>query len=289
MESIEVPAPAKINLSLDIKGKLSDGYHEVEMIMQSIALSDFIKITIVDTGIEIETESENIPPGKNNLAYKAAEIFLKRTGIIKGVNIQINKEIPVAAGLAGGSTDAAAVLTGLNKLFGTNLKKNELYEMASDIGSDVSFCLFGGTALAYGRGEIIKTLPDIGIYNVLLIVPPVEVSTKEIYKEYDKIKPSANVPTDKLIKLIESDQEINWDEGWANVLEKVTIKRVDDIKRIKRKLNNFDILFQMMSGSGPAIFAIVKTKKKAYNIKKNWPWKKDRLFVTTTEMPQSYN
>ncbi|MFW5995941.1 MAG: 4-(cytidine 5'-diphospho)-2-C-methyl-D-erythritol kinase [Halanaerobiaceae bacterium] len=280
MKSIILGAPAKINLSLDITGLFDDGYHKVDMIMQSIGLQDVVRLRRLPEGIRLITDCEDIPDGKENLAWKAAALFQEELGIEEGVEIYIDKNIPVAAGLAGGSTDAAAVLRGMKRLFRSEVGWDDLHKLAARIGSDVPFCLRGGTARARGRGEVIAPLPDISRENLVLIVPRFEVSTAEIYRLYDKMDLSFSVPTDNLVKKIIEGREITWSEGWGNILEKVTGSLEKDIWRVKEKLQEFDPLFTMMSGSGPAVFSLVGSREMAEYIMEKWPYREDRIFIT---------
>ena len=181
-----VKAPAKINLSLDVLHKRSDGYHEVEMIMTTIDLADRVELTLLDEDkINILSHNRFVPDDQRNLAYQAAQLLKERFQMKKGVTITIEKNIPVAAGLAGGTSDAAATLRGFNKLWGLGLTLDELAEIGSEIGSDVSFCVYGGTALAKGRGEIITELPAPPTCWVILAKPFIGVSTAEVYRRLD--------------------------------------------------------------------------------------------------------
>lgn len=285
MEKIRIPAPAKINLSLDITGLRTDGFHELKMIMQSISLHDVVKIKKIPQGITVNTTHERLADDRDNLAYQAAELMLNTFNLRYGVDIFIEKKIPIAAGLAGGSTDAAAVLKGINELFELNLSNRKLRQLAAEIGSDVPFCLEGGTVLATGRGTEIKQLPDIESQQILIACPVVEISTAEIYDSYDKSKEKNNlpsIPTEKLVSLINSDKKIKWDEGWNNVLEPVTMNKCSQIKEIKNIFINKQVEFCLMSGSGPAVFAIVDEQRKLENIKRNWPRQNDLLYAVTT-------
>ncbi len=285
MEKIRVPAPAKINLSLAITGLREDGFHELEMIMQSISLHDIVKIKKVSQGIILNTNHEHLTDGRDNLAYKAAELMLNRFNLDGGLDIYIDKKIPIAAGLAGGSTDAAAVINGVNKLFRLNLNSRKLRELAAEIGSDVPFCIQGGTVLATGRGTKIKQLPDIKKQQIIIVCPMVKIDTAEIYDEYDKLKEKKDfpfIPTNKLLNLIKNNKKIKWNEGWNNVLEQVTINECSEIERIKNILRDKQVKFCLMSGSGPAVFAITDNKEKVNSIINNWPRKEDLLFAVST-------
>ena len=184
---VKVEANAKINLTLDILGVRPDGFHEVEMVMQSVGLSDQVGLEKQPEGISLWTDASEIPADETNLAWKAAHIFLDVYKIQSGVSIAVEKRIPIAAGLAGGSTDAAGVLIGMNRLFETRLSAKELCELGEKIGSDVPFCIKGGTMLATGRGEILRRLPDLPSLSVVLAKPPVSVSTAWAYKSYDML------------------------------------------------------------------------------------------------------
>ncbi|MFW6006944.1 MAG: 4-(cytidine 5'-diphospho)-2-C-methyl-D-erythritol kinase [bacterium] len=283
MDKIKLYAPAKINLSLDITGIKKNGYHELEMIMQSISLYDIIIIEKKLQGINLEVNHRSLSTGKDNLVYQAAETLLKETKSKKGVNIYLDKNIPVAAGLGGGSSDAAAVLKGINRLYNINYSKKKLKKMGKRIGTDVPFFIDGGTALATGMGEEITQLPDIFSQKILLINPDIQVKTKNIYREYDNIKPEVKIPTFSLVDIIKNKKEIHWDEGWNNILEPVTNDMTKDIAEIKRVLKEkYNIKFCLMTGSGPTVFAIIDNWKIAREILTSWPRKKDKIFLTAT-------
>lgn len=279
MDKLLLPAPAKINLSLDILGILDDGYHQLEMIMQSISLHDMISLEkrVDDKGnsdIKLTCSDERLPQGEGNLAFQAAELFIEKTGVSAGVKINIEKNIPLAAGLAGGSTDAAAVLKGLNKLYETELTTKQLRSLGSKIGTDVPFCIEGGAVFATERGDKLRQLPDIEKAHLVLVKPPVEVSTPEIYAKYDQYQPELNIPTIRLVEMI-NEKNIDWSAGWANVLEPVTEKIVSDVKTIKKRLARFPTRHVLMSGSGPSVYAVVENKDKAKYIVDNWPRSED--------------
>lgn len=288
MKEIKIPAPAKINLALDIQDKRPDGYHNVEMIMQSIGLADVITIKKSDEGIKVTTSNDRLSGGKSNLAYQAAELILSETGVKSGVEIDIKKNIPLSAGLAGGSTDAAAVLKGINKLYQSGLTQVQLANLAARIGSDVPFCLRGGTAYAHGRGELIKQLPDIKKIYLVLVKPPVSVSTARIYQEYDRILPERKSSIDKFHVLLKEGKDIKWNEGWYNILEPVTTTIVPDIIKIKNLLLKKGAIFSLMSGSGPTVFGIVDSWDLAVNIARSWPRSKD-FIIPTYSTRQDFN
>ena len=283
MKELTINAYAKINLFLDIKNRREDGYHNLEMVMQTIALHDTITLYKIEKGIEIETNHKKLPTGEDNLAYKAAQEIIKKVNLDEGVKIFIDKKIPIAAGLAGGSTDAAAVIKGMNKLFELNLDKEELHSIAFNIGSDVPFCLEGGTAFATKRGEKLRYLNPLKKHNVLLIKPPEIVSTKKVYTLYDEYNIDRKIPVKKLIQIIENNKKMRIEDGWVNVLEPVTKELVSDVKVIKEKLISQGLKFTMMTGSGPTVFSIFEDKDidLAKNVIKNWPRAND--FITLTE------
>jgi len=282
MKKIKLSAPAKINLSLDVIGLRSDGFHEVQMIMQSINLCDSVKIKKQTAGIALKIKGACLPQDEGNIAYRAAQLFLEKTGISSGVEIKIKKNIPVAAGLAGGSSDAAAVLWGLNKLFAVELSPEELHKMALALGCDVVFCLTGGTAFVYGIGEKIELLPDIKKQQILIVNPGFKVSTAEVYKEYDRLKPELEIPTTRLVEILRKKKKITWEEGWQNVLEVVTGELFSDIRRIKKELQKYRIDFCLMSGSGPTVYAVVPDAAAGKKIIASWPYKNDFLYLTST-------
>jgi len=283
MEQLSIKAYAKINLFLNIKGIRDDGYHELEMVMQSINLYDNIKISSRKKGINIETNSDEIPTGKDNLAYKAAQRVIDESNFSKGVNIFIDKNIPVAAGLAGGSTDAAAVIKGMNKYFNLDLEKDKLHDIASQVGSDVPFCLKPGTAFATGRGDKLEYLNSLKSYKVILVKPPVMVSTKKIYEMYDKSNYNIEIPIKKLLSNIKKRNSLNIKDGWANVLEPVTKNIVKEVETIENILKNKGFDFTLMTGSGPTVFSLVEKSKKELIEKTVQNWQRKQDFITHTE------
>ncbi|MDZ7671614.1 MAG: 4-(cytidine 5'-diphospho)-2-C-methyl-D-erythritol kinase [Halanaerobiales bacterium] len=283
MNQLTVKAYAKINLFLDIKNLREDGYHNLEMVMQSISLHDTITLYKKDNGIKIETNHSKLTNGEENLAYKAAQAVINRTKLAQGIKIFIDKKIPIAAGLAGGSTDAAAVINGMNKLYDLNLGEKEIHNIAFEIGSDVPFCLKGGTAFATKRGEKLRYLRPLKKHKVLLVKPPEMVSTKKVYNLYDEYNISKDIPVKKLLDIINNNKELNIEDGWANVLELITKRLVPDVKIIKDKLLDQGFKFTMMTGSGPTVFSLLDKKDidLAYNVINNWPRTDD--FITLTE------
>lgn len=251
-------APAKINLALDVLFKRPDGYHEVEMIMTTVDLADRIELKeIKGNHIQILSHNRFVPDDHRNLAYQAAFILKERFGINKGVSITIEKNIPVAAGLAGGSSDAAATLRGLNRLWKLGLSMDELAEIGAEIGSDVSFCVYGGTALARGRGEKITHLPAPPKCWVILAKPTIGVSTADIYKRLQTSKMEhPDVPG--MITAIMENNYHDVCQGLGNVLEQVTLQLYPEVANIKDQMKTFGADSVLMSGSGPTVFGLVE-------------------------------
>jgi 4-diphosphocytidyl-2-C-methyl-D-erythritol kinase len=261
-----VKAPAKINLSLDVLHKRPDGYHEVEMIMTTIDLADRIELTLLNEDrIKIVSHNRFVPDDQRNLAYQAALLLKERFHIKQGVIIAIDKTIPVAAGLAGGSSDAAATLRGLNKLWSLGLTLDELAEIGSEIGSDVSFCVYGGTALAKGRGEIITELPSPPTCWVILAKPFIGVSTAEVYRRLD-LKNVNHPNIYEMIKGIKEDDYEKVCHNVGNVLEEVTLPLHPEVAQIKEQMKRFGADAVLMSGSGPTVFGIVQHDSRMHRI-----------------------
>lgn len=253
-----VKAPAKINLSLDVLHKRDDGYHEVEMIMTTIDLADRLEFSLLESNeIIISSHNRYVPDDQRNLAYQAAKLLQERFDVKKGVEIKIEKNIPVAAGLAGGSSDAAATLRGLNKLWSLGLSIEELAELGAEIGSDVSFCVFGGTALARGRGEHIQQLPAPPTCWVILAKPFIGVSTADIYRRID-IDHINHPDTNKMKQALEKGSFKDVCDNLANVLEDVTLKLYPEVAQIKEQMKRFGADAVLMSGSGPTVFGFVQ-------------------------------
>ena len=264
-EKIIETAYAKINLGLRILGKRSDGYHEVSMIMQSIGLSDEVIIT-EGNGIEISTNIEGLSCGKDNLAYKAAALLAERYNIVPNVHIILNKKIFMAAGLAGGSSDAAAVLRGLNRYWNLNLYDDRLEALAAELGSDVPFCINGGSAIAKGRGEIILPLPDMPENLVVLAKPKnLDISTAWVYKNYNPQRVINNPGIWQIAENITHGARAMM-PYMGNALETVTIPAHPQIALIKTAMLKAGAYFAMMSGSGPTVFAFADNKEIAEKI-----------------------
>jgi 4-diphosphocytidyl-2-C-methyl-D-erythritol kinase len=260
-------ASAKINLSLDVLHKREDGYHEVEMIMTMVDLADRIEIQeLSEDKIIISSQSGYIPLDEKNLAFQAARLLKNRCQVRQGVHIHLDKNIPVAAGLAGGSSDAAATLRGLNRLWRLGLPVEELQSLGAILGSDVPFCVTGGTALATGRGELLKVIEPPPQCWVILAKPPINVSTSDIYSKL-KAKQIKSHPS--TLALIEAIRTKNLDmlcQSMGNVLEEVTLELYPIVRQLKQCMQNLGAEGVLMSGSGPTVFGIVSKEAKARRI-----------------------
>lgn len=283
MEFYELEARAKINLTLDVLGKRPDGYHEVEMIMQTIELSDLVSLEQTAEGITVKTDHPLLAGGESNIAHKAACLLVEKFGVKKGIKIHITKRIPVAAGLAGGSTDAAAVLLGLNRIWSLGLSLTELTELGAQIGSDVPFCLIGGTALAQGRGEILTVLPEVPEMWLVLVKPALEVSTAEIYRNYDPAKVERHPLTQEAVRAIFDRNTAGLLKNLANVLETVTLPRYPEVSLVKETMSAAGISSVLMSGSGPTVFGIVESRDIARQRADVLRQKLPGMFVTVTK------
>lgn len=275
-------AYAKINISLDVVGKREDNYHLLRMIMQNIDVYDEISIKKISEGIIIKCNKLFVPTDERNLAYKAAKLFMDTYNINSGVLINIKKNIPVSAGLAGGSTDCATVLKIMNKIFNINASEKELMELGVKLGADVPYCIVGGTALCEGIGEKLTELKPFRDKIIILVKPPFGVSTKEVYKAFDLSKVRVHPNTEELIKAMEND-DINYvANNMKNLLENVTLRDYREISEIKKTMNKCGAIGSMMSGSGPSVFAIfddmLKAQKCYEKMKKSY---KD-VFITRT-------
>ena len=260
---VQVEANAKINLTLDIIGKRTDGYHEVEMVMQSVGLSDTVRLERQESGFSLRMNVPELPTDETNLAWKAARLFSDVYKIQGGICIEIEKRIPIAAGLAGGSADAAGVLIGMNRLLGTGLSAKELCVLGEQLGSDVPFCIEGGTMLATGRGEILRRLPDLPSLFVVLVKPPVSVSTAWAYKTYDEAGEGYHPDTKAMIAAISEGDVMGVAGGLSNVLESVTLKEHTVIETYRHILTENGAMASLMSGSGPTVFALARTRADA--------------------------
>ena len=280
---MKIKAYAKINISLDIVGKREcDGYHLLRMIMQNIDLYDEIEVEKQECGIILECNKSYVPVDNRNLAYKAAEIFKERYDIVDGVKINIEKNIPVSAGLAGGSTDAAAVLKVMNKLFNVNATEEELMELGLKLGADIPYCIHGGTALCEGIGEIITPIKPFRDKIVVLVKPAFGVSTKEVYKNFNLEKVKQHPKTAEIINAIENDDLNFVASNMKNLLENVTLRKHKILIKIKEEMNACGAINSMMSGSGPTVFAFFDDMLKAQRCFEKMKKKYSDVFITRT-------
>lgn len=268
MDNISLKALAKINLGLDVVRRREDGYHEVRMIMQTIHLFDRLNIAKTqEPGISIKTNLSFLPVNENNLVYKAGKLLMDEFDIKEGLSVDLSKRIPVAAGMAGGSTDAAAMMYGINRLFGLGLSKKELMERGVKIGADVPYCIMRGTALAENIGEELTELPAMVKCPVLIAKPQISVSTKFVYQNLKLDKNTVHPDIDNLIAKIEAGDLEGIAAGMGNVLETVTIPEYPIIAEIKEQMLKSGAINSMMSGSGPTVFGLFQdqeTARKAY-------------------------
>ncbi|MBU2702135.1 4-diphosphocytidyl-2-C-methyl-D-erythritol kinase [Sporomusaceae bacterium BoRhaA] len=260
-------AYAKINLALDVLYKRCDGYHEVKMVMQSIDLYDTVTLTKKKQGIELVTDRKELPVGASNLAYQAAQLFQETYSISTGVSMILHKKIPMSAGLAGGSADAAAVLKGMNELFELHLSLAELSKLGAQLGSDVPFCLAGGTQLATGRGEQLVELPALPSCYVVLAKPAMDVSTAWVYGHYEPRNVMSHPDIPSLVAALEKQDLSGVIACCGNVLEAVTFSAHPSLVQLKEKMAGFGMLTSLMSGSGPTIFALTSTQETAQALK----------------------
>lgn len=286
MRSYTLIAPAKINLYLEILGMRPDGYHELAMIMQSIELADYIEINANGTdNIRLHCQHPEVPLDSTNIAYRAAKLMAEQFpdafAKFGGIDIEIDKRIPVAAGLAGGSTNAAAILIGLDLMWKLGLTQSELQELAALLGSDVPFCIAGGTAIATGRGEILSPLPDLNnLYVVLAKYRSLGVSTVWAYQTYrEKFgntyacdtstmqERSTKLNSGALVSAIAHKDSIKIGQSLYNDLERVVLPAHPQVEQLRQAFQNQNILGTMMSGSGPSVFALVESDAQAQQVK----------------------
>ncbi len=264
MQYIELKALAKINLGLDVLGRRENGYHDVRMVMQTIYLCDDVKIERTkNQKVSIESNLYYLPSNENNIAYKAASMLREEFHLTDGVHITLKKRIPVAAGLAGGSANAAAVLFGMNRLFDLKLTQEELMERGVKLGADVPYCIMRGTVLAEGIGEELTTLAPMPKCYVLIAKPGINVSTKVVYEKLDSCEVIEHPDIDGIISGLEAGSLEEVTACMGNVLEQVTIADYPVIEEIKNAMKSCGAINAMMSGSGPTVFGIFKRKQDA--------------------------
>jgi len=281
MKKVVNKAFAKINLSLDVLGKLENGYHEVQMVMQTVSVFDLVTVAKIKSGIELSTNLPYLPIDSNNIAYRAAEEFFEYTGIKAGVSIDISTRIPVGAGLAGGSSNASAVLKAMNKLFETNLSLKELCKIGVKLGADVPYCILGGTRLAEGIGEKLSPLPKLPKCSIVLVKPSFSISTKAVYEKIDSYSDYKRPDTKKLIEGLHSSDMEMITSAMGNVLEEVSLSEHPILGKVKEELVNLGAICAQMSGSGPTVFGIFKNYDDARNAKKELWGKYKTVYICT--------
>ena len=284
MDSIRLKARAKINLGLDVLGVREDGSHEVRMVMQTVGLYDRLIINrIPQDDIIIKSNLNFLPVNENNLIYKAAKLLKEECGYTGGVEIDLNKFIPVAAGMAGGSTDAASTIFGINRLFNLGLTQADMMELGLRLGADVPYCIMRGTALAEGIGEKLTRLEPMPHCWLLVAKPPVNVSTKLVYDSLDMSEVNNHPDIDGIIDAIKSQDVGLIASRMGNVLEQVTIPLYPIIDTIKQDMLNNGAINAMMSGSGPTVFGIFPDEETALRCQAYLKEKKDARQVYITE------
>ena len=257
MDSIRLKARAKINLGLDVLGKREDGYHEVRMVMQTIGIYDRLILTkIPEEEIRITSNLAFLPVNENNLIYKAIKLLKDEYHFPGGVSVDLNKFIPVAAGMAGGSTDAASTMFGVNRLFGLNLSMGKMMELGVRLGADVPYCVMRGTALAEGIGEKLTRITPVPHMWILIAKPQINVSTRLVYEQLDMGGIQKHPDIDGIIRAIEAQDVVRIAQSMGNVLENVTVPLYPVIETIKQDMLSHGAINAMMSGSGPTVFGI---------------------------------
>ena len=266
IKQLSLKAYGKINLGLDVLRRREDGYHDVRMIMQTVGIFDRVDlIWKEEPGIQVETNLYYLPTNENNLVYKAAKLLMDEFQVQEGLLIRLRKFIPVAAGMAGGSSDAAAVLFGVNKMFRLGLTTEELMERGVKIGADVPYCILRGTALSEGIGEVLTSLSPVPQCQVLVAKPGINVSTKFVYENLhaNDLRPEQHPDIDGMIRAIKAQDLQGIADKLGNVLETVTVKEYPVIQEIKDKMLEFGAIGSLMSGSGPTVFGLFTNPKAA--------------------------
>lgn len=263
MNEYQIKAYAKINLGLDVVRRLENGYHEVKMVMQTVGIYDVLELKRIPEGIVVTTDAGELPTDENNLVYKAAKLMQERYEIREGISIHLEKHIPIAAGMAGGSTDAAATMKGISRLFGLDCTPEELMALGVKIGADVPYCVMGGTALAEGIGEKLTALPSAPECWVLVAKPDINVSTKYVYEHLDAAGVEKHPDIDGMVEAIKAGSLQGVLDRMENVLESVTASAYPVIDTIKSRMKELGALNSLMSGSGPTVFGIFREKDKA--------------------------
>lgn len=289
---LELKAYGKINLGLDVVRRREDGYHEVRMIMQTVRVYDAIELNRAkEEGIRLSTNLFYLPDNENNLGYRAAKLLMDEFGIREGVEIKMKKFIPVAAGMAGGSSDAASVLFGVNKMFGLGLSKKDLMERGVRLGADVPYCIMRGTALSEGIGEILTPLAQMPQCQVLIAKPPINVSTKHVYENLNlpSLTAEAHPDIDAMRRSIESKNLSGVISNLGNILETVTIPENPVIQTIKDKMMDMGADGSLMSGSGPTVFGLFTNQAAAKAAYEEFRYGNSRELAKQVYLTSFYN
>ncbi len=264
MDKLELKAYGKINLGLDVIRKRPDGYHDLDMVMQMVDVYDDVTLTRVEgTEIVVRTDTAVLSNGKDNLAYMAAKMLMDEFGIVRGLEITIKKRIPIAGGMAGGSSDCAATLKGVNQMFDLGLSKEELMERGVRLGADVPYCILGGTAIARGIGEILTPLPTPPKCHVIIAKPPVSVSTAFVYGNIKPDEIEKRPDIEAMVSAIKTQDLYKLAESLYNVMEDITVPKYPIIQEIKTVMLDNGALNSIMSGSGPTVFGLYDDIEKA--------------------------
>ncbi|NMB08172.1 MAG: 4-(cytidine 5'-diphospho)-2-C-methyl-D-erythritol kinase [Tissierellia bacterium] len=282
MEKIILESHGKINLSLDVLYKREDGYHELNTIMQEIELKDTIILREINKGIEIQCNNKELPLDETNLVFKAWEKIVDKVGENRGIHITLDKQIPIAAGLGGGSSNAAAVLKGLNELWDLKLSQEELMDIGVEIGADVPFCIMGGTAHARGIGEKLTKLKPFSGKMLLLANPGIFVSTEKVYNNLD-LNCGENINIEEIISFMEKGNLLKLGQNMANTMEKTVINKHPIIDEIKKDMLKHGALGSLMSGSGPTVFGLFDQEEKLHKCKEELEKKIPLVIATKTK------
>lgn len=292
IKHLSLKAYGKINLGLDVLRRREDGYHDVCMIMQTVGIFDRVDLVRTEqAGIQVETNLYYLPTNENNLVYKAAKLLMDEFQVKDGIQIRLQKFIPVAAGMAGGSSDAAAVLFGVNKMFGLGLGTEELMERGVKIGADVPYCILRGTALSEGIGEVLTKLPPVPQCQVLVAKPGINVSTKFVYENLhaNELKSEEHPDIDAIIRAIENRDIFGIADNLGNVLETVTIKEYPIIQEIKDAMLESGAIGSLMSGSGPTVFGLFTNPAAAQAAYENLRYGKQSDLAKQVYLTNFYN
>lgn len=285
MDSTWINAPAKINIGLDVLRRREDGYHEVKMIMQSIRLFDRLTLTKTsEPGIHLHTNLRFLPVNEDNLVYRSAKLLMDEFGIQEGVDIRLDKRIPVAAGMAGGSTDAASCMLAMNDLFQLGLSKRSLMKRGVTLGADIPYCILKGTALSEGIGEKLSAIPETPDCYILIAKPSFHVSTKFVYTNLVLDEHTEHPDIDGMIQSMKNNDLMGLCNQMANILETVTIPAHPEIADIKRCMMENGALGSLMSGSGPTVFGIFDDLDKAASAKEKCRSLPYKCFVFVTDL-----